>query len=105
MPVFEKELKRYEAVKIKPINKVIKYQYTIEGQREFLLNEVTSKQRVSFIDIVETYKTRIALIFNFLAILDLLAQGQLSIQVGEGYNNFWITKGQEIGTAQEGTVL
>jgi segregation and condensation protein A len=65
--------------------------YTIEGQREYLLGQVTVNKRVSFTDIVDTYKTRIALIFNFLAILDLLAQGMLAIQVGEGYNNFWIT--------------
>lgn len=105
MSVFEKVLKRFEADKNKPIHQVIQYPYTIEGQREFLLNEVTTKQRVAFSEIVETYKTRIALIFNFLAILDLLAQGQLAIQVGEGYNNFWITKSEAVGAAQEGTVL
>jgi segregation and condensation protein A len=105
MSVFEKVLKRFEADKNKPVHQVIQYPYTIEGQREFLLNEVTTKQRVSFSEIVETYKTRIALIFNFLAILDLLAQGQLAIQVGEGYNNFWITKGEEINSTRENTVL
>jgi segregation and condensation protein A len=99
MTVFEKVLKRFEAEKNKPVHQVIQYPYTIEGQREFLLNEVTSKERVSFTEIVETYKTRIALIFNFLAILDLLAQGLLTIQVGEGYNNFWIAKGEEMKEA------
>src|SRR5688572_10421378 len=105
MNVFEKVLKRYEAEKNKPVHQVIQYPYTVEGQKEFLMNEVISKQRVSFSEIVENYKTRIALIFNFLAILDLLAQGQLAIQVGEGYNNFWITKGEEVGASQEGTLL
>jgi segregation and condensation protein A len=107
MSVFEKVLKRFEAEKNKPVHQVIQYPYTIEGQREFLLNSVATKQRVSFTEIVETYKTRIALIFNFLAILDLLAQGYLAIQVGEGYNNFWITKKEEeqVSPSQEGTVL
>jgi segregation and condensation protein A len=94
MTVFEKVLKRQEAEKNKPVHQVIQYPYTIEGQREFLLNQVTAHKRVSFVDIVETYKTRIALIFNFLAILDLLAQGMLTIQVGEGYNNFWIASAE-----------
>jgi segregation and condensation protein A len=98
MTVFEKVLKRQEAEKNKPVHQVIQYPYTIESQREFLLNQVTINKRVSFVDIVETYKTRIALIFNFLAILDLLAQGMLTIQVGEGYNNFWIASPE---TAQE----
>ena len=107
MSVFEKVLKRHAAEKNKPVHQVIQYPYTIEGQREFLLNSVATKQRVSFVEIVETYKTRIALIFNFLAILDLLAQGYLSIQVGEGFNNFWITKKEEEVTpsTQEGSVL
>lgn len=98
MTVFEKVLRRFEAEKNKPVHHVIQYPYTVEGQKEFLLQEVSSKERVSFSEIIETYKTRIALIFNFLAILDLLAQGQLSIQVGEGYNNFWIVKTEEVKT-------
>jgi segregation and condensation protein A len=98
MTVFEKVLRRFEAEKNKPVHQIIQYPYTVEGQKEFLLHEVSSKERVSFSEIIETYKTRIALIFNFLAILDLLAQGQLSIQVGEGYNNFWIVKTEEVKT-------
>lgn len=96
MTVFEKVLKRFEDEKNRPVHQVIQYPYTIEEQRNYLLMEVQAKQRVSFNEIVETYKTRIALIFNFLAILELLAMGQLGIQVGEGYNNFWITKGEEV---------
>jgi segregation and condensation protein A len=34
------------------------------------------------------------LIFNFLAILELLALQVLTIQVGEGFNNFWISKNE-----------
>jgi len=96
MSVFEKVLKRFESEKNKPVHQVIQYPYTVEEQKVYLLQEVSSKHRISFTDIVETFKTRIALIFNFLAILDLLALGKLTIQVGEGYNNFWIAKGEEI---------
>lgn len=95
MTVFEKVLKRFEAEKNKPVHQVIQYPYTMEDQKKYLLNEVATKERVSFTEIVETYKTRIALIFNFLSILELLAVGQLGIQVGEGYNNFWITKAEQ----------
>lgn len=100
MTVFEKVLKRQEEEKNKPVHQVIQYPYTIEGQREYLLGQVTAKKRVAFSEIVENYKTRIALIFNFLAILDLLAQGLLAIQVGEGYNNFWITNPETEKEAQ-----
>lgn len=96
MTVYEKVLKRFEAEKNKPVHEIIQYPYTMEEQKEFLLHQVRTRQRVSFTEIVDTYKTRIALIFNFLSILELLAMGQLGIQLGEGYNNFWITKVEEV---------
>jgi segregation and condensation protein A len=96
MTVFEKVLRRFEAEKNKPVHQVIQYPYTIEGQKEFLLNEVKANKRVSFVDLVEKYsRSRIALIFNFLAILEMLAVGKIGIQVGEGYNNFWVTDKEE----------
>lgn len=98
MNVFEKVLKRFEAEKNKPVHQIIQYPYTIEDQKTFLLTEVQKKDQVSFSDIVQTFPNRIALIFNFLAILELLALQRLSIQVGEGYNNFWISKGEEVDT-------
>jgi segregation and condensation protein A len=64
----------------------------MDGQRDYILNQVNTKPRVSFSDIVEAFPTKIALIFNFLSVLELLALGQLSIQIGEGFNNFWIAK-------------
>ena len=85
-------MKRHEEEKNRPVHQVIQYPYTVEGQKEYLFGEVTSKGRVSFIEILEKQPTRIALIFNFLAILEMLALGDLNIQVGEGFNNFWIVK-------------
>jgi len=98
MTVFEKVLKRFEAEKNKPVHQIIQYPYTIEGQKKYLLSEVQKQSRISFEDIVTAYPTRIALIFNFLAVLELLALQQLSIQVGEGYNNFWISPGEVTNT-------
>lgn len=92
LTVFEKVLKRHEEEKNRPVHQVIQYPYTIEGQKEYILNEVTTKSRVAFNELFEKAPTRIALIFNFLAILEMLAYGLLNIQVGEGYNNFWVTK-------------
>ena len=92
MSVFEKVLKRFEADKNKPVHQVIQYPYTIESQRNYIRAELGKKERLSFAEIVETFPTRIGLIFNFLAVLEMLALQQLSIQVGEGFNNFWVSK-------------
>lgn len=92
LTVFEKVLKRHEEDKNRPVHQVIQYPYTVEGQKEYIFGEVASKGRVSFLDLFQSQATRIALIFNFLAILEMLALGDLNIQVGEGFNNFWIVK-------------
>ncbi len=95
LTVFEKVLKRHEEEKNRPVHQVIQYPFTIEGQKDFILNEVTTKSRVAFTELFAAAPTRIALIFNFLAILEMLAAGMLSIQVGEGFNNFWVMKREE----------
>ncbi|MBL7872833.1 MAG: segregation/condensation protein A [Cyclobacteriaceae bacterium] len=96
LTVFEKVLKRQEEEKNKPVHQVIQYPYTMEGQKEFILSKVTGNERVAFTELFEGAPTRIALIFNFLAILEMLANGFLSIQVGEGFNNFWVMKPEEV---------
>jgi segregation and condensation protein A len=99
MQVFEKVIKRFEAEKNKPVHQVIQYPYTVEGQKQYLVDEVTKKQRVSFTELLESFPSRIGLIFNFLAILEMLALQILTIQVGEGFNNFWISKSEATPSA------
>ncbi len=94
MTVFEKILKRQEAEKNKPVHQVIQYPYTLEGQKKFLLEELSKKERLSFTELIQEYPTRIGVIFNFLAILEMLALQVLTIQIGEGYGNFWIGKAE-----------
>ncbi len=95
LTVFEKVLKRAEEEKNKPVHQIIQYPYTIEGQKDFILREVVSRKRVAFVELFENAPTRIALIFNFLAILEMLAYGQLTLQQGEGFNNFWVMPKEE----------
>ena len=97
LTVFEKVLKRQEEEKNRPVHQVIQYPYTIEGQKEYIFGELSRKERISCSDLLSINSTRISLIFNFLAILELLAIGDLDIQVGEGFNNFWINKKQREG--------
>lgn len=99
MQVFEKVCRRHEEEKNRPVHQVVQYPYTVEGQKEYILNELTRKRTVSFAEMLEQNPTRVALIFNFLAILEMLATGSLDVQVGEGYNNFWITLRESVETA------
>ena len=99
MQVFEKVMKRHDEEKNRPVHQVLQYPYTVEGQKEYIMNELTRKRMLSFTEMVELNPTRVALIFNFLAILEMLALGSLDIQMGEGYNNFWVTLKEPVETA------
>jgi len=90
LKVYVKVMERLDADKQKPIHTVTPYPYTIEQQKEFILQTVKNKKRVSFDEIIAEMHDKIAIIYNFLSILELLQLQQLKIQLGEGYNNFWI---------------
>lgn len=94
MSIFEKVLKRFDAEKNKPVHQVIQYPYTVEGQKKIIVDELTRRPRMSFTELLEQYPTRIGVIFNFLAILEMLALQILTIQIGEGFGNFWISKAE-----------
>ncbi len=94
MTVFEKVLKRQEAERNKPVHQVIQFPYTVEAQKTYLMDELSKKPTLSFAELVSAYPTRMGVIFNFLAILEMLALQMLTIQIGEGYGNFWISKAE-----------
>jgi segregation and condensation protein A len=90
--VYQKVLKRFELEAEKPTHHVTKYPYTIGEQKDFILDKIKEKHRLSFAQIVEYNREKIGLIYNFLAILELLQLQQIAIKIGEGYNNFWIER-------------
>jgi segregation and condensation protein A len=100
LTVFEKVLKRYEEEKNKPVHQVIQYPYTVEGQKDYIMGEISKRDRVAFTELFEGSPTRISLIFNFLAILEMAALQEITITFGEGFNNFWVGKREDIGELQ-----
>lgn len=91
LKVYQKVLKRFESEQDKPLHRVIQFPFTIAQKKEYILNMVEKEGKISFTKIIELEPDRIAFIFNFLAILELLQLGSLTIQVGLGFNNFWIS--------------
>lgn len=90
--VFEKVMKRYAHQQNEPTHSVVQYPYTIEGQKVFVIGLLQQKEHVAFDQIIAANPHKIAVIFNFLAILELLQLKEIAIQVGEGFNNFWVKK-------------
>lgn len=88
MQAFEKVMKRFQDRENKPQHVVVKYNYSMEGQRTYLLDYMKEQGRVAFEAIFSQCENRIHAIFNFLAMLELVQQRFLGILIGTGRNNF-----------------
>jgi segregation and condensation protein A len=90
LKVYQKVINRYEQARNRPIHTIIQYPYTITQQKEFILARLQEGNRLSFGEVILADKLKIAVIYNFLAILELAQSGTVSIYIDDGYNNFWI---------------
>ena len=96
LKVYQKVLKRYEYEQNKPVHQVVQYPYTISDQKTFILNSLHKKDKLSFEEIIKGKPEKVAVIFNFLAILELLQLQMITLHLGEGFNNFWVEKLEEV---------
>ncbi len=90
MKVFNKVLDRMEQRSNRVMHRIIRYPYTMDEQRSYLMDVVASGTDIPFLDLYETCRSKIEAIYRFLAMLELIQQKILDIQVGMGTNNLWI---------------
>ncbi len=88
MQSFEKVMKKYQERTNKPQHVVVKYNYSMESQRTFLLDYMQNQTRVAFESMFMICEDRIHAIFTFLAMLELVQQKYFTILIGTGRNNF-----------------
>lgn len=88
MKAFEKVVKRLEERNNKPVHTVVRYNYTMEESREYMLSAVQREKVMTFEKIFEVCEDRLQAIFTFLSLLELVQQKYMSILMGEGKNNF-----------------
>ena len=101
--VFERLMARMdEEKKTKLVHTVYNYNYSIQGQREYLQTVVKKGEQADFEQIFSQLENRFHAIVTFLALLELLNAQEIALVQGEGYNNFWLTVPEE--TEQEAIV-
>jgi segregation and condensation protein A len=101
LQAYGKVMKKFNDRIHKPQHVVVKYNYSQEGQREFLINTLKVRARMSFSELFEVCENRIHAIFNFLAMLELVQQQFIHILTGEGRNNFILEWNQGRESAAE----
>lgn len=88
MKAFEKVMQRVHDRQNKPVHTVVRYNYTMEGSRDYVLELIEKGRTVAFERVFDICQDRIHAIFLFLSILELAQQKYMKLMVGEGRNNF-----------------
>ena len=105
MKAFEKVMQRLHDRNHKPVHTVIRYNYTMEGSREFMLDLVQKQKHAAFEKVFEICEDRIHAIFLFLSLLELVQQKYMKLITGEGRNNFIVewneNRGEDLASAEE----
>lgn len=101
MQAYERVIKRFKERTNKPQHVVMKYNYSMEGQRAYLHEHMQVVRRVSFEALFNSCETRIHAIFTFLAMLELIQQKTLAILIGTGRNNFIVEWNTDTEQEQE----
>lgn len=96
LKVFQKVMSKYSSRTDETKHTVIQYPYTIEQQKDFILEKMSWKDRVAFTEFISYKPEKIFVIYTFLAILELLQLSMVTITIGEGFNNFWVEKQETV---------
>jgi segregation and condensation protein A len=98
LKVYQKVISRYASRTDETTHTVIQYPYTIEQQKDFVLDKMSFRDRVPFTEFISYKPDKIFVIYTFLAILELLQLALVTIVIGEGFNNFWVEKKETVPT-------
>ncbi|MGJ1205548.1 segregation and condensation protein A [Sphingobacterium lactis] len=71
---------------------VVKYPYSIEQQKKAIAELIEINKSLDFSAIAKNSENKVQFVYNFLAMLEMLQQKLLNIEIGLGFNNFWIEK-------------
>ncbi len=89
LKVFQKVMQRLDDRQNRVQHTVISYPYTIRQQKK-QLNEffVSFKGKATFEHVFGPCENRVQALFRFLAMLELVQERIMGIEIGEGHNNF-----------------
>lgn len=90
LKAFESVLNKFEDRKSKRVHTVLKYNYTVDEQKEFVVGKLIKNKKTNFTELFTGIKNRIHAVVTFLAVLELLSLEKVSIILGKGTNNFWL---------------
>lgn len=95
MKAFGRVIEKMNERENRPVHTVVEYAYSISGQKDFLIAIVFQQSKVNFEDVFLQLENKVHAVFTFLAMLELIQESAIKINIGFGTNNFWLTKGEK----------
>lgn len=89
--VFEKLLRQKATREDVSTHEVKFVEYSIEHEKSIIWNKLFNGQ-MDFETLFEHINLKVHAIYHFLAILELVQENKVKLTIGEGTNNFWISK-------------
>jgi segregation and condensation protein A len=96
LKAFERVIHRLEQKKSKTIHRIRQYSYSIQDQKEFIIQSLQRDQKLEFDQVFEELEDRIHAIITFLAILELLNLQEISMVNGDQVNGFYLIPFREL---------
>jgi segregation and condensation protein A len=91
MMMYDRVTKRFANRTEEVKHTVVQYPYTIEKQKKAINELLKINSKMDFKALAGHSENKVHFVYNFLAVLEMLQQELISIQIGLGYNNFWIS--------------
>jgi segregation and condensation protein A len=91
MMIYSRLMRNYQTRAQEVTHTVVQYPYSIEAQKKAIDNLLRINNRLDFKTIAGNSENKVHFVYNFLAVLEMLQQELLEIQIGLGYNNFWVS--------------
>lgn len=90
LKTYQKVMNNYQRRSEEVKHQVEKYPYSIEEQKTQIASLLHINKQLYFKNLVGISKDKVQFVYNFLAVLEMLQQQLIEIQIGLGFNNFWI---------------
>jgi len=90
LKTFKRVLERHHAELEKPKHVIQPLPYKMEDVKDEIATKIRVNGKIDFVTLILERKDRMFTIFCFLSVLEMVQFRQLSIVIGEGYNNFWL---------------
>lgn len=90
LKIYKTLLTKYNQQIIEHKHVVQQYEFTIAQQKVIIEQLMVINQKLSYQQIKNSTKTKVELVYSFLAVLEMVQECLVAIEIGLGFNNFYI---------------